>query len=65
MVENQDPREDFPVDTFRFMEVELGKLRRKIMKKAAEIARAECSQRAIKYIVTIEHVKQSFKEIIG
>ena len=65
MAIEREPMEDFPLETFKFLEEKLQILRRKIIKKATEIAKKECPKTAQIYRVTDEHVKQAIKEIVG
>jgi hypothetical protein len=61
----QEPREDFPVDTFKYLEEKLQILCRYIMEKAADNARKECPDTAEAFVVTQEHVKQAIREVVG
>jgi len=65
METKQEPREDFPIATLKFVESKLQILRKRIMEKAAEIAKKECSDTAEVYVVTQEHARQAIREVVG
>ena len=57
-------REDFPVDSFRFLEARLQELRRRVMDRAAEIADAEEDSDSPMYRVEKEHIKKALDEFL-
>lgn len=58
-------REIFPIDSFRFLEECLQKLRMAVMDKAAEIAKDERPSSAQAYTVEREHIIRALKEVMG
>ena len=57
--------EDFPIQSFRFLERKLRQLRCYAIYKAAEIAKAESPAEAGIYTVTIEHIRRAFVKLLS
>lgn len=57
-------REDFSIDAFRHLETKLSELRRRIMDRAASIAR-EGQPTGTVYCVKTEHVNQAWKREVA
>jgi len=57
-------REDFPVDSFRYLEAKLQRVRRLVMDRAAEIAESRDPSPEV-YRVCKEHVDDALREFLS
>lgn len=57
-------REDFPVDSFRQLELRIGQIRRHVMAEAAGLAEAAAPSDASVYRVEPEHINLAFARLI-
>ena len=57
-------REDFPIDSLRYMESKLGEIRRAVMKRAASLAEAATSVDMPTYRVEPEHIDLAFSYFV-
>jgi hypothetical protein len=62
--ERPEQREDFLITAFRHLESRLQGIRREVMKRAAETAKAACSPDAEVYEVTEEHVEKALSDLV-
>ncbi len=62
--QDQRRREDFPVDSFRYLEAELQKLRKRVMDRAAEIADEEENPDSLVYRVEKKHIAAALGEFL-
>lgn len=62
--EKQRRREDFPVDSFRYLEARLQELRKRVMDRAAEIADAAEDADASVYRVERVHIETALDEFL-
>lgn len=62
--EMADRREDFPVESFRFLEAKLQEIRRVVMKAAAELADRDAPQSDV-YRVERRHVTKALESVLS
>ena len=58
-----EKKEDFPIESFKYLEGRLQSLRRRIMNRAAEIAKIESPSENPVFVVQTEHINKAIREI--